>query len=316
MSGVYVVAAIAHGKLEVLETYAEVQSALGRAWNLATFRHDLTVDEANASPPEECMPDGSIRWVVLQNAHAFVGIFYKKIQISLMPKKDLAALDGLTYAWTPPPPAPRGFGGNPPPVRPAPFFDVFDGYQEVSALSKTWITGGDLTGTFDLTGIFGATGPQGVQGSPKATEPQCQKGIPGVTGVLGPQRDSFVFPPKLSDSPAATLPAWHLDDPNEPNLPAGWDYNNKPITMKNVIDDPFVARETDELSRAQQWALAKARISKRPQYTIALSNGLYVQAAALQCLGNRPNACNDYGWEIVADEMATLDTMFLALKAS
>src|ERR1017187_908510 len=200
MSGVYVVVAIAHGKLEVLETYAGVEGALGRAWNLAASRHDLSVDEANASPSEDRMPDGSVRWVVLQNAHAFVGIFYKNIQCCLMPKKDLAALDGLNYAWVPPAPPPRGFSGSPPPVKPSPFFDVFS-------------------------------------------------------------------IPKLPDLPAP-LPK---DDPGEESLPAGWNHSGKPITMKDMYDDPNDVSYHYDLSKHQQWALARARISKRPQYALALS---------------------------------------------
>jgi hypothetical protein len=266
MSGAYVVVAIAHNKLEVLETYAGVQSALGRAWNLATSRHDLSVDEANASPPEDRMPDGSVRWVVLQNAHAFVGVFYKKIQTSLMPKKDLAALDTLSYAWVPPAPPPRGFAGNPPPTKPVPYFDVFDGYQELAGASTP------VQFVIHLDG-----------------DVSCETSTPAPT------------------------PVPFKDDPGEDSLPGGWNLSGKPITMQSIYDDPSDVTSHMFLSKTQQWALARARISKRPDYALALSNGLYVQSAALQCLGKSPDTCNDYGWEIVGDEMEYLSSVVYGL---
>lgn len=50
------------------------------------------------------------------------------------------------------------------------------------------------------------------------------------------------------------------------DLPAGWNLNGKPIIMKELIDDPIYVKSYFDLTKAQQFALVKARIVKLPLF--------------------------------------------------
>lgn len=58
------------------------------------------------------------------------------------------------------------------------------------------------------------------------------------------------------------------DDPEDPNLPGGWDNNNKPITMGYVASNPYDVQDYDYLSYNKQVALVVSRISKRPKFSV------------------------------------------------
>lgn len=95
-----------------------------------------------------------------------------------------------------------------------------------------------------------------------------------------------------------------LDDPMDPSLPAGWDYSGKPITMADLLNNPYNVQLTYELSDAQNWALVTSRISKRSNFTVYLQGaGNCNQAAALQALKTK----SGIGEEIVQLECSWLD---------
>jgi hypothetical protein len=72
------------------------------------------------------------------------------------------------------------------------------------------------------------------------------------------------------------------DDPADRNLPAGWDYNNKPILMSDLIDNPSNVKPYSELSENQLKALVIARIKKRPHYSLLMPGyGTFIQSSAL-----------------------------------
>ncbi len=56
------------------------------------------------------------------------------------------------------------------------------------------------------------------------------------------------------------------DDPKQTDLPAGWDYNGKPITVEEMLEDPSSVKEYDTLTTKEAVALVTARIRKRPNY--------------------------------------------------
>lgn len=79
-----------------------------------------------------------------------------------------------------------------------------------------------------------------------------------------------------------------LDDPYHSALPAGWDYNNKPITMEYLLKFPYDVKPYSTLTEAQKWALSKARIAKRPHYTFVPNNvGKVYQLSALKEINNK-----------------------------
>lgn len=99
MSSVYVVLAVNDkAEVEACETYAGVQTALGRAWHLAVAKSGSNPIWANPSPQEEKLEDGSIRWVLLETSRHFVAVFYKPIETALTSKKDLVNVV-RTMSW-------------------------------------------------------------------------------------------------------------------------------------------------------------------------------------------------------------------------
>ena len=83
MSAVYVViVSNMLSEVEVCEVYAGVQSALGRAFHLATARAGNPTF-VNASPEEERLEDGTVRWAFLDTNKVFVGVLFKHIEAGL-----------------------------------------------------------------------------------------------------------------------------------------------------------------------------------------------------------------------------------------
>jgi len=73
-----------------------------------------------------------------------------------------------------------------------------------------------------------------------------------------PQADDFNVNSELLVAPISQ------DNPMDPELPAGWDYDDKPIRMKDLLVDPASVKPTSSLTKDQRYALAIARVSKRP----------------------------------------------------
>lgn len=100
MSAVYVVIVTNMlSEVEVCEVYAGVQSALGRAFHLATA-HAGNPTFVNASPEEEKLEDGTVRWAFLDTNKVFVGVLFKHIEASMNARN--TRLDAVKAAPTVP----------------------------------------------------------------------------------------------------------------------------------------------------------------------------------------------------------------------
>jgi hypothetical protein len=89
MSHVYIVVATRDSEIENCEAFAGVQSALGRAFQLASDKSGRgRTDLFNPSPSEESMSDGSVRWVFMNTNKQSVTVTFRKIEDSLLSSKD------------------------------------------------------------------------------------------------------------------------------------------------------------------------------------------------------------------------------------
>ena len=108
----------------------------------------------------------------------------------------------------------------------------------------------------------------------------------------------------------AVLPV-KLDDPSDRSLPGGWAYDNKPITMASLDDDPYGVKMTSELTEAQKWALVIARVNKRQAISILIpGRGTYLKSAILPELNNK----TPIGLQIRDAELAWLDQYLTAKR--
>lgn len=83
MSAVYVVIAISNGAdLEVCETYAGSNAALGRAFSLAKLRSFVNKEWLVPDPSEEKGPDGNPRWVFISTNKTYVAVHFQRILIT------------------------------------------------------------------------------------------------------------------------------------------------------------------------------------------------------------------------------------------
>ena len=97
----------------------------------------------------------------------------------------------------------------------------------------------------------------------------------------------------------------NLDDPAANSLPGGWDYNNKPITMESVTNDPWSVPNYYSLISDRQLAIVVARISKRPYYAKRLVGiGTFTKDVALAEIEKRSIA----GDLIISQELEWLDS--------
>lgn len=106
MSHVYIVVATHDSEIENCEAFAGVQAALGRAFQLASNKIDRgRIDMIDTSPNEECMSDGSIRWVIMNTNKQSVTVTFRKIQEAILSAKDpLSLLPSIVVPPTPAPP--------------------------------------------------------------------------------------------------------------------------------------------------------------------------------------------------------------------
>lgn len=96
------------------------------------------------------------------------------------------------------------------------------------------------------------------------------------------------------------------DFPYDDSLPAGWFANKKPATMKDLWETPDQIKSVYEMSNAQMWALAKARILKRPNFYLDIPGlGVFNQARALKEIDERTIA----GEEVVESEIGWLEDL-------
>ena len=109
----------------------------------------------------------------------------------------------------------------------------------------------------------------------------------------------------IPEPPVVATPSPPPDDPREQSLPAGWDYSGKPIRMDVLLNNPESVEAHFDLTTDQQFALAIARVSKRPHFFFLTDIGVLVQSSALYELKNR----TEYGWQIKDHEMEYLDSL-------
>lgn len=127
-----------------------------------------------------------------------------------------------------------------------------------------------------------------------------------------------VYYKKVEDkvtSKSFTIPTSPLpppkDDPMDPTLPAGWTYNGKPITMADLLEDPYNIKPTYDLSESQRYALVTSRIKKRPQFFLSIPSIFRGdQKAVLHELETKTNI----GHEIVMLECVFLDRILSEQK--
>ena len=112
-----------------------------------------------------------------------------------------------------------------------------------------------------------------------------------------------VLPPPVTPTILA-VPSY--DDPYADTLPGGWSHAGKPITMKQMWDSPADTKLYYNLTDAQKWALALARVQKRDNFYLYLPGiGTMNQAEALSHLKSK----NAIGEEIRDDEMIWLQAI-------
>jgi hypothetical protein len=105
MSHVYIVVATRDSEIENCEAFAGAQSALGRAFQLASDKSGRgRTDLFNASPSEEHMSDGSVRWVFMDTNKQSVTVIFRKIEDSLLSSKDPLSVLPSTVILPPAPP--------------------------------------------------------------------------------------------------------------------------------------------------------------------------------------------------------------------
>ena len=84
-----------------------------------------------------------------------------------------------------------------------------------------------------------------------------------------------------------------LNDPYEDSLPGGWFFDGKPATMKDLKSNPDLIKSIYDLTDAQKWALATARISKSPNFFLDLEYSTFNQSAALGFLKDKCSVGRD-----------------------
>ena len=70
--------------------------------------------------------------------------------------------------------------------------------------------------------------------------------------------------PAIQQAAPVVPPPVPVDDPEQPTLPGGFNYNDMPFTVQDVTLDPYYVKDVHELTHNQQWALVLARVRKRP----------------------------------------------------
>lgn len=117
--------------------------------------------------------------------------------------------------------------------------------------------------------------------------------------------DPVPAPATVTLNQAVIDPIVTFDDPYEDTLPGGWwEWSNKPATMKDLWEKPGDIKPMFFLTTPQKWALARARIAKRPNYHLDIPGlGIFDQTRALKSL----DAKNIEGEEIMEDEIQWLE---------
>ena len=123
---------------------------------------------------------------------------------------------------------------------------------------------------------------------------------------------SFTIGGNLGGSPepqtvvAIASPPPLVDNAMDPTLPAGWTYDGKPIRMDVLLSDAENVKCVNSLTIDQQFALAIARVSKRPNFSYVTDIGVLIQSSALSELKNRTS----YGYQVMESEMDFINDVY------
>jgi hypothetical protein len=94
------------------------------------------------------------------------------------------------------------------------------------------------------------------------------------------------------------------DNPEDPSLPGGWTKDFKPILMAEVINDPHNVLSYYNLTYNQKRALVLARLRRRPNFSMLITNfGTFLANAAIYEVQNDTMI----GADIVAEEITWLE---------
>lgn len=105
---------------------------------------------------------------------------------------------------------------------------------------------------------------------------------------------------------AVHVPAYDIMDRK---LPAGFDLNNKPILMGDMLDDPYRAKAPENLTTHQKWALVIARAKKDPDWR-TLPKGYSGYCPHAEVALPELEARTQFGELIMEGEIATLQGIY------
>jgi len=284
-------------ELEVCEVYTDLQIALGRGSAIAHFAA-VHHPEWLQSPKDKGLDvEDNRRWIFLNNYSNYVAVHSKKIPDVSGPKPGVV---------------------EPPKNVSVSTADKLFDIQTIDDGRARHLTLDELRAV-----VFQV--PQLVVSFPWAQDHYhqcvvCRRMVDAerlenpLVGILkskdfddGKANSSLLppFPPPIPPPPTPK------DDPMDPSLPAGWSYSGKPITMADLISDPYNVTPVYSLSEAKQWALAWSRVKKRPNFSVNLPGvGTYNQSEALFELEIKTNL----GHEIVMLECVFLDRVLSEQK--
>ncbi len=122
--------------------------------------------------------------------------------------------------------------------------------------------------------------------------------------IIDKLKDLVTQPPAV---PVVTATQQPKDDFFDLTLPGGFSKKDKPLTLKEVCDAPHDVKSIFQLTEAQSWALATARIKKRPSFMLLLPGvGVYTQRYALEELALK----SKIGASLAKEEMGRLQAIY------
>lgn len=295
MNNVYIVISVKMGmELEVCEVYSDLQVALGRGSAIAHFAAVHHPDWLQMPKDKGLDVEDTRRWIFLNNYSNYVAVHSKKIPDVSGPK--LGVID-------------------PPKNVSASTIDKVSDLQNMYSTRVTHLTLDELRAV-----VFQI--PQLVTTFQWAQNHYhhcviCKRMVdderlenPLVELLTSKDLDDKVVSLPLP-VPTPPTPPTPKDDPMDPSLPVGWSYSGKPITMADLLSDPYNVSSIYSLSEQKQWALVTSRVKKRPGFTVHLpSIGTFIQTSALHELENKTTL----GHEIVMLECVFLDRVLSEQK--
>lgn len=299
MNNVYVVVSVKGGaELDVCEVYSDLQVALGRASALAHFAAVHHPEWLQGVKDKGLEDEYTRRWIFLDNYSNYVAVHNKKVHEPNHPQ----VADPLEQL--------KNFGTT---------NKRITNHLSLDELRAVVFQHDYLSPNFQYANEHcdQCSICKRIVEAERAENPLVEILYPHL--VPKKPTDPLVDQPPVDPStpkivralpPTPVAPPLPKDDPADRSLPAGWSYAGKPVTIADLIDNPSNVYHTWHLSEAQRWALAIARISKRPAFTVYIpGKGNCDQFAALNALKGKTSL----GQEILLLECNWLNS-FLTLQ--